>query len=59
MSSQSWLPSEAIPMTFAPLIRRSWTTTLPTPPAAADTTTVSPSPAPTARTAAYAVHPTT
>ena len=37
----------------------SWTVSAPTPPAAADTTTVSPAPSPTDRTAAHAVAPTT
>src|SRR4051794_3644906 len=48
-----------MPSTVASFVRRSWTTIEPTPPAAADTATVSPGWAPTARTAAYAVHPTT
>ncbi len=47
----SWLASDAMPRTLAPLVRRSWTTTEPTPPAAAETATVSPGRTSTARTA--------
>ena len=57
--SQSWWSSEASPTTFAPFTFSSWTVIVPTPPAAAETTTVSPSLMSTARTAAKAVTPTT
>jgi hypothetical protein len=43
----------------APARRASWTASEPTPPAAPETTTVSPSVSATARTAAKAVAPTT
>src|SRR5580700_3601466 len=46
-------------MTVAPASRASWTEIEPTPPDAAETTTVSPPVRPTARTAAYAVVPAT
>src|SRR5258705_8074173 len=48
-----------MPMTSAPRTFNNCTTIDPTPPEAAETTTVSPGPAPTARPAAYAVTPTT
>src|SRR5690242_4971299 len=46
-------------MTVAPARLASWTVTEPTPPAAPDTTTVSPEVSATARTAAHAVAPAT
>ena len=55
--SQAWLRSLARPITVAPALRASWTASDPTPPAAPATTTVSPGPAPTARTVACAVDP--
>ena len=48
-----------MPTTVAPVRRASCTVSTPTPPAAADTTTVSPGRGSTARTAAQAVAPTT
>ena len=57
--SHSWLASDAIPTTVAPVRRASCTVSTPTPPAAAETTTVSPGWGSTARTAAQAVAPTT
>ena len=46
-----------MPSTVAPARRASWTAIDPTPPAAAETATVSPAPAPTARIVATAVTP--
>src|SRR5580692_7813593 len=57
--SHAWLPSLASPMTVAPVRRASWTASEPTPPAAPETTTVSPSLGWTACTAPHAVTPTT
>ena len=57
--SHSWLAADAIPTTVAPVRRASCTVSTPTPPAAAETTTVSPGWGSTARTAAQAVAPTT
>src|SRR6185437_760468 len=57
--SQSWLYGAARPITVAPFRLASWTAIPPTPPAAADTTTVSPGLTPTARTMAQAVNPAT
>src|SRR5690349_10607134 len=58
-ASHSWLSRPATPITVAPADFASWTAIEPTPPAAADTTTVSPGDSETARTAAYAVVPAT
>ena len=57
--SQSWLGALASPMTLAPVRRASWTASEPTPPAAADTTIVSPGWGATAWTHAYAAIPAT
>src|SRR5271166_1006218 len=57
--SQSALPGPAMPSTRALRRTNSCTTRLPTPPAAAETATVSPGWGATERTAAYAVAPTT
>src|SRR6202012_194353 len=57
--SHSALPDDAIPNTRTSRSVNSCTTRLPTPPAAAETATVSPGCGATARTAAYAVAPTT
>jgi hypothetical protein len=53
------LASLAMPTTVAPALRASWVASEPTPPAAPLTTTTSPAVGCTARTAAYAVTPTT
>ena len=58
-SSQAWLSCDAMPMTLAPRMRSSCTAIEPTPPAAAETTTVSPGCGSTAATAAQAVAPAT
>src|SRR5437667_5672892 len=57
--SHSWLFSLARPMTVAPVRRASWTASEPTPPAAPEMTTVSPSLGWTAWTAPHAVVPAT
>src|SRR5712664_3535694 len=57
--SHSWLLSPARPMTVAPVRRASWTASEPTPPAAPEMTTVSPSLGWTACTAPHAVAPAT
>ena len=51
-ASQSWFAGLASPITVAPARLASWTASEPTPPAAPETTTVSPSVSATARTAA-------
>src|SRR5580704_3985501 len=58
-ASHSKLAWPASPITVASARRASWTASEPTPPAAAETTTVSPSVRLTAWTAAYEVAPTT
>ena len=57
--SHAWCGSLARPTTVAPARRASWIAIEPTPPDAPATTTVSPGLSATARTAAYAVVPTT
>src|SRR6201996_2492536 len=57
--SQSWLDGPARPIPVAPLRLASWTAIEPTPPAAPETTTVSPGLTSTARTMAQAVKPAT
>src|SRR6476646_4878459 len=57
--SHSWLFSLARPMTVAPVRRASWTASEPTPPAAPEMTTVSPSLSWTAWTVPHAVVPAT
>src|SRR5689334_4715688 len=57
--NQSWFRSLASPITVAPRRRASWTASEPTPPAAPETTTVSPGRGSTANTVAYAVVPAT
>ena len=57
--SQAWLRSPASPITVAPRRRASCTASDPTPPAAPETTTVSPGAGSTAKTVAYAVVPAT
>ena len=58
-ASQGALAGDAMARTRAPRSASSWTTMLPTPPAAAETATVSPGFGSTALTAAHAVQPTT
>src|ERR1700757_4740995 len=57
--SHWWLLSLARPMTVAPVRRASWTASEPTPPAAPEMTTVSPSLGGTAWPAPHAVTPAT
>src|SRR5579875_3864845 len=57
--SQPWLASPARPITVAPARLASCTVIEPTPPAAPETTSVSPGRSATARTAAQAVNPAT
>src|SRR5690242_17379624 len=59
LRNHSWLCSPASPITVAPVLRASWDATDPTPPAAADTTTVSLGRGATASTQAYPAIPTT
>ena len=59
LDSHSWCGSLARPITVAPAFLASCTAIVPTPPAAPETTTVSPWPTETARTIAYAVAPAT
>src|ERR1700734_2539853 len=59
LDSHSWCCSPARPITAVPAFLARCTAIVPTPPAAPETTTVSPWPTETARTIAYAVAPAT